>query len=83
MITCLFSCTQCGIVDQEVEVRARKPTEDVVTWMENIVGHTVKARHFLISPHCKATSVQNLKIPLDNTKDGYVGKQTKNIPPKG
>lgn len=65
-ITIKYSCFQCGLNKVEVSVPARG-AEDVVEWMESIVGHHIKADHTKRSPHCKATSVQNLMIPITGT----------------
>lgn len=83
MITVLFSCEECGVRDQAVEVTARKSHEDISKWMNTTMIETVAARHYLLSPHCKAKKITALKIPLNNTDDAFIGQQTSNIPPKG
>lgn len=61
-ITLKYSCDRCGLKDVEVSVPARQ-NEDVVAWLEGVVGHFVHADHQRRSPGCRATSVQNLMIP--------------------
>ncbi len=62
-ITVKYSCYQCGLRDAELSVPARED-EDVVVWMERMVGQNIKTDHARRSPHCRATSVQNLMIPI-------------------
>jgi hypothetical protein len=64
-ITVKYSCHQCGLHRAEVEVRLRKPNEDVAEWVEMIVGWDVKVDHSMRSPLCSAVSVQDLMIPIE------------------
>ena len=64
-ITVKYSCNLCGVTKAEVAVPVRHPGEDVVKWVEQIVGCNIKSDHTRRSPHCKATNVQNLMIPLN------------------
>lgn len=58
-----YSCNMCGLKDTELSVPIRGD-EDVVVWMESIVGQDIKKDHFIKSPGCPAESVQNLMIPV-------------------
>jgi hypothetical protein len=61
-ITCKYSC-RCGIRDAEVEVPART-TEEVVDWVERVLGAAIGADHMKRSPHCRATEMEHVKIPM-------------------
>lgn len=63
IIEVMYSCYECGIKKAKVNVPIRT-TEDVVFWVEQIVGHQIKADHLKRSPFCTATSVQDLMIPI-------------------
>jgi hypothetical protein len=83
MITVLFSCDRCGLKDAECIVRARAEDDDVVHYVRDVVMHAVAKRHATLSLLCDATSIQNLKIPVDTKDpDGWIGKQTDMVPPK-
>lgn len=82
MITIKFSCEECGIKDEAVEVAARQENEDLVKWVGSSVISAITFRHSMISPECKAQEITDLKIPIDDKDDhGWVGKQTDHIPP--
>ena len=59
-----YSCHQCGLKKIEVAVRLREEAEDIVKWVEDIVGWAIKDDHRLRSPDCNAKSVQDLMIPI-------------------
>ena len=83
MITCLFSCDGCGLVDSPVRVRDRAENEDVVYWMEKVCMEAVGMQHSLLSPMCRAKKLKYLKIPIDKEEGSWIGKQTDSVPPKG
>ncbi len=58
----LYSCKGCGLTDQRVEVRRRRPMEDIIAWLTD-VQETLGNNHSLISPLCKSGQC-DLKIPL-------------------
>jgi hypothetical protein len=60
-----YSCHACGLSDIEVRVPAREE-EDVLVWMDTM-GHALKADHRSRSPACRATSAQNVKVPVAGT----------------
>ena len=66
-ITVRYSCPQCQTVNAPVEVPAREndePPEMVVPWVRDVVAGSVGAHHKKRSPHCRATSMKNLMIPI-------------------
>jgi len=84
MITVLFSCDACGLVDEECQVRARREDEDVVFYVKNVIASAVAVKHASKSLLCEAKEMKNLKIPIDkDDPDGWIGKQTDQVPPKG
>jgi hypothetical protein len=84
MITVLFSCTECGLVDVECQVRARPKEEDVVKYVGQVVARAVQEKHTRLSILCEAKTIQDLKIPFDtDDPDGWIGKQTDQVPPRG
>lgn len=85
MITVLFSCKECGLKDVPVEVRAREsPEEDVILYVEKVIGKAVMEKHTRMSLLCDATTIQDLKVPIDPTDPhDWIGKQTSIVPPSG
>jgi hypothetical protein len=83
-LTVLFSCDQCGLVDEKVLVPERLEREDVVHWVREVVGKAVREAHLKKSLLCEAVGFQNLKIPVDRTDpDAWVGKYIETVPPSG
>lgn len=74
-IRCFYSCAACGLDGVGVEVESRGP-ENVVEWMENVLGPVVSDDHFNRSPACKAKKLTQVKIPL--TGRAKVGGPVKN-----
>ena len=74
-ITIESTCGDCHIRDMKVNVPARlSPNQDVKKWMDK-VGEIVSFQHSLFSPECKATHLDNLKIPIDKEDpDHWIGK---------
>lgn len=85
MITVLFSCDSCGLVDATARVPAREsPDDNVVDWFKGVLIPNVAEMHAILSPVCNAPSVQNVKVPIDERDpDGWIGKQTSVVPPRG
>lgn len=54
---------QCMKDEAEVEIPQRAEHTNVVFYIEKIVMKKVGADHHLRSPDCRATSVQDIKIP--------------------
>lgn len=63
IITVIWTCEQCGIIEAQLPVRARRKNEDILVWMERL-QNTLGMIHHQRSPHCTATELTQLKIPL-------------------
>lgn len=62
-IRCLYSCHQCGLHEQVVEVPARGK-EGVVAWMRDTCIQIIALDHAVRSPWCRADQLDYLKIPI-------------------
>jgi hypothetical protein len=52
--------------------------------MEDVVAGAIMRKHLVLSLLCEATSLQDLKVPIDqNDPDAWIGKQTDQVPPVG
>ena len=65
LVAVLYSCSACGIKDRSVTVNARRE-EGVVEWVE-YMGNKLSRDHDIESPHCKITSLSEVKIPIEGT----------------
>lgn len=72
-----YTCGTCPVANAKVTVREREPKEDVVEWVERVVGKAVSVDHWRRSPYCTATSVRELKIPVPPGENPYIGEATK------
>jgi hypothetical protein len=80
LISVLYSCRACGLKDRSVIVPERDPAEDVVHYVQSVVGECVGADHANISPRCTATHLTELKIPVDpENPNAPIGAK---VPPK-
>lgn len=66
-----YSCAVCGCSLVEVGVRYRKPGEDVVSWMEDVVMEAVTNDHDRRSPDCPSEKCE-LQVPHPEGQ-AYVG----------
>jgi hypothetical protein len=82
-ITCLLTCERCFLVDAEVAVEARPESMDVKDWFDNVLNPAVGKFHMRHSPHCTATKLTHLKIPMDQSDGAWIGKHTDVKPPLG
>ena len=57
-----YSCRGCDLVGREVRVPART-VEGVLAWMRQ-TQRLVSDDHGKTSPHCTATRLEELKIPM-------------------
>jgi hypothetical protein len=71
-----FTCARCELTRKKVEVRFRRPDEDIREWME-YVGGVVSRCHAAARPHCRAKAIKEMRIPF--TKGQLVG--TRPAPP--
>lgn len=88
MITVKFSCEACGLENVEVGVPPRNsPNIDIVRYVERTIGKRVGAKHAELSPHCRATKMSKLFIPLPDESDPspWIGKEPSSppAPPQG
>lgn len=83
MITVLFSCRSCGLVDVPCRVRARREEEPLMEWFDRVLLRDTQICHLGRSLLCEADNLQNLKIPIEDTPDFWLGKQTDIIPKLG
>lgn len=82
MITYLFSCPVCGLVDVEVVVPPRSKEQDLMKWIQKKVLPRVAIRHSEVSLLCEGGRSQSLKIPHDTEDpEGWIGKQTGIVAP--
>lgn len=70
-LSILYSCPLCRLRDATVEVRLRRPDEDVVAWMKEVVEPGLVRDHRSRSPSCTAPSARDVKIPLTGRQ--YIG----------
>lgn len=63
-IEVIYSCFACSVIEQKVMVPARGPEDDVVHWVKNILGHAIDLDHSTRSPHCRAETMDHVKIPI-------------------
>jgi hypothetical protein len=67
-----YSCKHCGIKDRKIDVRMRNQNrENVIEWMQGPVVQTVSFDHRQQSPLCKATHIDEVKIPYTGVE--YIG----------
>lgn len=72
-----YECKTCGSGQRTVTVVARRDGQDVVAYVENVVGMAVARDHAVKSPLCRAKKISNLMIPVDDS--GVVGREGKKI----
>jgi hypothetical protein len=58
-----YKC-HCMPAQASFDVDARRPSEDVVAWMERVVRPALGKDHAKRSPICQSTAVEYLKIPV-------------------
>ncbi len=73
MITLLYSCQACGLVDRPIQVPART-TEDVCDWVGTICAQAIGDDHHTVSPACQSRTMTNLKIPVPSGTE-FIGQQ--------
>lgn len=75
MIEIRYKCF-CMALEVGVHVIPRDPKRDVVEWMQQIVEPTLSYDHTTRSPHCRRTSMEYAKIPVDPASDA-IGAKTR------
>lgn len=65
---------KCRCLQDEVRVQTaeRQPMEDVVWWVEEVVGRAVYADHLARSPTCTSKTMEYMKIPAPENA-AYIG----------
>lgn len=72
MITVLFSCDGCGLVDKKVEIRFRRPDEEILHWMNHVRGAVARC-HSAARPKCRSRVMKELKIPFHGDQNWGIG----------
>ena len=72
-----YSCDGCGLKNADVMVRYREPDEDIVHWIDTVVGMAISADHQAKSPLCPSRTMRELKIPMPHGDNG-IGMLTLN-----
>jgi hypothetical protein len=62
-----YTCEQCGASDRKLTVPHRKEGEDIRGWMDQVIAR-IANDHRIQSPFCKAATMTNAKIPLEEDK---------------
>ena len=63
MIEVRYRC-RCMDAEVGVSVRSRTSAEDVVFWVEQVVGHAIARDHRARSPACRHEKMEYAKIPV-------------------
>lgn len=61
----IYKCA-CMAREETVDVRERRPDEDVVDWVRDIVGEALAIDHAQRSPLCWRTVTEYAKIPYED-----------------
>ena len=64
MFPLVYKC-ECMNGERTVFVAHRHAGEDIVKWMQNIVTPAVTDDHKIVSPKCKSTTMEYVKLPLN------------------
>ena len=72
-IRILYSCLLCGIKDASVLVDQREDAEDIKDWMEKVT-YALCQNHDHRSPHCKPSSLSEVKIPISKDETAPIGQ---------
>ncbi len=57
-----YKCSCCE--EQTIDVPNRRPNSDPAEWME-LVQHCMGADHYMMSPNCRTTACEYMKIEMD------------------
>lgn len=74
MITCMFSCAGCGLTKKKIEVRCRRPEEDLEHWMNHLLTMITRC-HRTVSPKCRSRTIGDLMIPVPTVEGLGVGME--------
>ena len=69
---------KCGCMDAEVTIAVpdRRDGQDIVDWMENVVGEALGRDHRARSPQCRSDKTEYVKIEIDQSS-GMIGRMSK------
>ena len=68
-ITVKYSCKECGIVNRDVIMPARKDeSEPIEQYMKQVVEDCLCEDHARKSPRCKTQNLSDIMIPLSEGK---------------
>jgi hypothetical protein len=71
VLECMFSCSLCGMVKAKVYVPVRVEGQDIVDWMEKVCTPHIVEAHQMLSPECRAPTLENLLIPISDLGIGF------------
>jgi hypothetical protein len=76
----MFVYYKCRCMADEVTVfvRDRKDDEDVADWVQSTLGMAMGADHASRNPLCRSSSMEYVKIPVDQGEDARIGKLRRN-----
>lgn len=76
----MFVHYKCGCLPEEVIVFVpdRKEDEEVVHWVETVLGRAIGVDHCSRSPLCAARKMDYVKIPLDPGDGARIGNLRRN-----
>lgn len=76
-ICCFYSCAECSLLRQFVEVPERDPdTQDIMVWLNTIAVPALVADHKSKSPLCRPKAFSEIGIPVDDGTD-HIGANTR------
>lgn len=76
-IRCFYTCDQCKIVRQHVDVPERDPeTHDVVQWIQDVAAPALVLDHHARSPFCRPKVLTELGIPYQEGTE-HVGTKVR------
>lgn len=71
-----YKC-RCMAEEDTIFVRDRRDDEDVVHWVEHVVGQALAEDHRRRSPACRSSKTEYIKIPVDQGENATVGRVTR------
>lgn len=73
----IYTCGLCaGAVNRTVQVPVRGEDEDIVAWMNHVLTPALVRDHQRVSPGCRPTTLQMVKIPIPPGQDATIGGPT-------
>lgn len=72
----IYKC-RCMAEEATVAVPDRRDDENVVDWVQQIVGSALLLDHRTRSPDCRSNVTEYVKIPVDTGENAMIGRVTK------